>query len=463
MSRNAPILMRWCGVLASLGTALGAPSELSTLLPSGHHSSHAFKGNLPCGQKGLPVCGAAPCGDGKCSSASASPTSFCANGAGCWPRFFLAGVQKAATTSLFRALQDGAGICGATFHSEPGNNYYKEAHFFDRDEIFPDGATEPVTGRGSYTGLYKVTKACPGDTFMDATPAYAYSSDAVGRMAATLPDALKPVVRVVLIFREPVARDLSLYNMLKQQWLGGKGGSYKASLMKATLRTFCFDADADPPVPFPTYAQSITCQADQYYAPFDAGGCGGDGVHLDASYDACKYSEAHEAAGMHNRLTDGFYAQQLRAFTAPDSGLMQRSRLLVIGFEAMLANEADYLARVVSFLGLTPRRNGPTLPHRNEESFAGKVSTVMCNTTSALTQIYDPWNAYLFSLLGGSDPSVGAKSDQEPDFAPFPAIACGDEEITLGGATDGPVSADSAGVASVDTPLRPSPAPRRVR
>ena len=94
---------------------------------------------------------------------------------GCFPRFFLIGAQKAATTSLYSFLHDDGYVCGATIHEQMPKLLKeiaeKEPHFFD-PTVFGEHHT-PEKYRSLYpNGSCKTIAGAPSTAFMDATPRY---------------------------------------------------------------------------------------------------------------------------------------------------------------------------------------------------------------------------------------------------------------------------------------------------
>lgn len=135
---------------------------------------------------------------------------------GCFPRLFIIGTQKGATTSLYRALEgqakDDNGACGAKMmKSWPDVNTAiseKEAHVFDmRERCWKMLMEKPSL----YPGLYK-SQHCKSHNFLDATPRYIRNPIAAPRIPLMMPGHWLPKLRMVLSIREPIARDLSWFN-----------------------------------------------------------------------------------------------------------------------------------------------------------------------------------------------------------------------------------------------------------
>lgn len=103
------------------------------------------------------------------------------------------GAARSGSTSLYRHLRSHPDVF------LPGR---KELHFFDKHW---------EQGLDWYRAHY--ADAAGQAAVGDATPTYMYKAAAVGRMAATLPDA-----RLIAILRNPVDRAYSHYWMNRSQW-----------------------------------------------------------------------------------------------------------------------------------------------------------------------------------------------------------------------------------------------------
>lgn len=119
----------------------------------------------------------------------------------------IAGVPKAATSSLFSYLAEHPAICGG---------YIKETCFF-LDPDYPS-AKLPLRADYLYTdGLESFSKyyrECTDDRKirLDATPDYLYSPGTARRLAESLPNS-----KVVFVLREPIARLISFYGFAIQR------------------------------------------------------------------------------------------------------------------------------------------------------------------------------------------------------------------------------------------------------
>jgi len=131
---------------------------------------------------------------------------------GCYPRLFIIGTQKAATTSIFKALKTQGSACGAEFPETWPNLgpqvSDKEAHVFDMKSSL---WAQVLQRKSQYQELYR-RQNCPTRYFVDGTPRYSRTPVAAARIPELLPSYWVPQLRFLMSIREPIARDLSWFN-----------------------------------------------------------------------------------------------------------------------------------------------------------------------------------------------------------------------------------------------------------
>jgi len=129
--------------------------------------------------------------------------------AGEWPKVFLIGVQKGATTSLADVF-DKAGLC----RSKKG----KEPHYWDFNRVVCDMETTCAPHATTYqTNFQERGEKQPRwgvecVASYDATPAQLSDPDLPRFLARYVPRPLAAEVRIVAILREPASRLLSFFN-----------------------------------------------------------------------------------------------------------------------------------------------------------------------------------------------------------------------------------------------------------
>ena len=374
---------------------------------------------------------------------------------GCWPRLFIVGTQKGATTSLFGALRQEGAVCG-TVMSEAveqavpdfARSYFstKEAHVFDlKDSIWSALVQQPSL----YQSLYRV-EDCPQRTFLDATPRYIRDPAAPARMVELMPASWLPQLRVVLTIREPIARDLSWFNHKVNRAMAqqSKGEAPLAG-------DFCSTSEQDG---YPSYEGEAMCRK------LEMDNClkqarrerlsKGESIPHNLSQVLAQvaprnverledYGDCVEAIWHNKRmptrsevrssdslsswepplLSWGLYLPQIRAWTRR----ILRSQLLVLDFDRLVARPDDVLPRVTSFMGL-PALQKNELPHENELPYDRKVDVISCDTARTLYSVYSEWNDRLVRGLR-EDRELGIAPPQEPPFEGFTtSVPCKKEE-----------------------------------
>jgi hypothetical protein len=108
--------------------------------------------------------------------------------------FLVAGVQKGGTTALFDYLRD---------HPDLQLADIKEAHFFD-----DEGLDWERPDYGRYHALFSPPADGRARLWGEATPIYTYWPHSLERIAA-----YNPAMRLILVFRDPIARAWSHWKM----------------------------------------------------------------------------------------------------------------------------------------------------------------------------------------------------------------------------------------------------------
>jgi hypothetical protein len=143
------------------------------------------------------------------------------------------GAQKAGTTSTAMYLFRQADVCGPT--ARPGLAYtHKEAHFFDQSNKLEKGLSH-------YPSLFE--KCTESKIIIDATPNYISYPERVRKIYEEHGTA--DTVKVLMILREPVSREISWYNHLLRENLKTKTPEWAKILVKkdGTLKTFAEHAN----------------------------------------------------------------------------------------------------------------------------------------------------------------------------------------------------------------------------
>mmetsp|Transcript_26382 Transcript_26382/g.55096 ORF Transcript_26382/g.55096 Transcript_26382/m.55096 type:complete len:395 (-) Transcript_26382:101-1285(-) len=121
------------------------------------------------------------------------------------PNVLFLGAQKSGSSSISRWLFDG-GVCHArTFPEEP-EYFAKEAHFFDKDDRFAQGV-EFYARR-----FQRCIDSGNTEFIMDATPDYLTYPERISEVYMNAGTAARSRLKLIVVLREPISRELSLYN-----------------------------------------------------------------------------------------------------------------------------------------------------------------------------------------------------------------------------------------------------------
>lgn len=249
------------------------------------------------------------------------------------PKYMLIGAQKAGTTSVYDVLHEALKMCGSTWEGALADG--KEAHFFDpyaetqadEDAQYPVGSAEKYIN--SFTG-----DGC--SYFMDATPNYLYTGITPYRMITVMPASWQQEVKLIAILRDPISRDLSIYNMMKGDWRKDKASNMTAQgSIKSEL---CLPSSATS---FPTYDSAAKCSLSDWETR-----CMTHTDNLIGIYNFCQtWGTSPEVVNTtqgvvsdvnyDNRLTRSMYYPQVRLGTSATSGWVAPVRARITPREAL--------------------------------------------------------------------------------------------------------------------------------
>jgi len=398
---------------------------------------------------------------------------------GCYPRLFIIGTQKAATTSIFKALKTQGSACGAEFPETWPNLgpqvSDKEAHVFDMKSSL---WAQVLQRKSQYQELYR-RQNCPTRYFVDGTPRYSRTPVAAARIPELLPSYWVPQLRFLMSIREPIARDLSWFNhrlsakaraqpyAMRQRVHALRSASASAAIQPISLPDDAFCSVPNDSPEFPTYEAEVFCRKQELNDCISRGArhrlssaAGGlpterasqrhpeesaveasDAARL-ADFEWC-VQEVWPNWDNHNSSRDvlqgrrvespvlawGIYLPQIRAFIK--SAKVLRSQLLVLSFERLVSEPKNSLKRVTKFYGLPEMANN-TLPHTNVQDSGHKVDVISCESRAVLQRLYGDWNQMLERALR-VDRNKGLSPPEEPIFHGFKFdVPCEDKERFVG-------------------------------
>lgn len=233
---------------------------------------------------------------------------------------------------------------------------------------------------------------CQGKSFLDATTHYFTTDFVPSRMKETFSYDEFEKIKIILILRNPAAREFSWYQHNFRNCY-----DYMKRFLYKQRRDVIF-----PPNP----------------------------IHLceDFHCDILKCRESANSISLptiHGRLAT--YAEYVREghinlntskYVLHLSNWLQhfrRDQIFIINFENLVANTTFVINQLSSFLGVGSDwwESEVNLPRRNE---AGVINTHDCTSMEFLTRYFQPYNEKLYKLLRSTD---AMKHPAEPTFDRF--------------------------------------------
>jgi hypothetical protein len=240
----------------------------------------------------------------------------------------LAGAQKAGTTALFYYLKED--VC--TPRQRPDLDFTgKEAHYFD--DYYNQGISY-------YSALYQ---HCKNDTSirLDATPNYMVHAERIHETYGHDDD-----IKILLILREPVSREISWYNHLLREYRS-----------RDKFRALVRNNETGETKSFAEYMQ------DSVLPKIEAG------------------------------LNYGLYANFVRQFLER----FRSHQIWIKNYDDFRTNQTDFLLDMHEFLNL-PVRQKLRVPQRNGPK-VGNRQPISCATKNRLAEHYEKANKELYALL----------------------------------------------------------------
>ena len=296
-----------------------------------------------------------------------------------WPRLFLLGTQKGATTALSRAFEH-AGACA----SRQG----KEEHMLTTDGMtadLEDGAV--IVSR--YTGIFPdwdtTHEDCSVSGHYDGNPFLLTDMGAPFFLGRWMPHDLRPNVRLIASLREPAGRMLSWHNQHRSSY------------------------GADPRV----FAAHVEEELNVWH---DNGRVGS------AQRGVRNFWDLDNATWTHSPPLDmmiGMYHHSLARWRRA----WPRNQLFVMNFDSFVSDSTSHLSALSDFTGLDLLSH--PLPevnfHSHEES---SIANMCCETFCALQRAaFHDANTLLYGIMDADDRSK-AGPPTEPNFGRFKAPKC---------------------------------------
>ena len=289
------------------------------------------------------------------------------------PNVLLVGAQKAGTTAVAKWLFSEHAVCSAQTFADEEYWMAKEVHFFDIDQRFEQGA-EFYQQRFNHCNS--------SDFIMDATPNYATHAIRIGNfyresvpsnysVANTPLDGFVQGLKVMMILREPVSRELSWYNHK-----ASTSGLWEEDVLKFN---HSFDEYTD---------EELLRKPTQF---LDDGQCYG-------------------------RICRSLYSKLISQWLQ----VIPRSQMLILSYQELKNDPGTFMKRIEDFLGLPPHKPNATFKRANVKSFAEKTFLPSCRSKNKLAGIFQPFNEELYALLRQNP---GPPMEQSP-FPEFDVQGC---------------------------------------
>ncbi|KAL7479995.1 hypothetical protein ACHAW6_008202 [Cyclotella cf. meneghiniana] len=255
------------------------------------------------------------------------------------PNILLIGAQKAGTTTVASWLYRN-GVCDAeVFENEP-SYYSNEVHFFDK---FYKHGIKYYAKRFEHC----IQAVDHTEFILDATPNYLPHAQRVYDTYDNLFSNTMANLKLMVILREPISRELSLYNhKVTSVMNGGKVSWMKVVLFKnGTVKSF-----------------------DEYT--------------LSLKDDIIR--------GPQNSF--GFYVDHLRTWVE----LFGRQQLLILSYDELLRDPSKLQSRINSFLGVNFTGH---LHHENRKWSKSKVEEINAHAAMVLEPLFRDKNEELYEFI----------------------------------------------------------------
>ena len=265
------------------------------------------------------------------------------------PSVLLIGAQKSWTSAIAGWLFRGGLRRPRVFAGEP-KYFLKEVHFFDIHDRFEKGVE-------FYGNRFKDVSG----SALDATPDTFQHADRVKSIYESAGGNQSETVKLIVILRDPVARELSMYNHMSFEY-----------------------RKARPPQPTEWYYE--VARKDGSILSFD------------------EFVETVTMRTLNVGNCDGLYAMHLQKWFHHFS----RQQILVLSYDEFSRDEQKVRERIQGFLGYTiPGR----IKMENEQENPQKVRRPSAKIREKLRNIFTPQNEELYQLL---DDMPGPPMEERP-------------------------------------------------
>ncbi|KAJ8598117.1 hypothetical protein CTAYLR_009505 [Chrysophaeum taylorii] len=206
-------------------------------------------------------------------------------------------------------------------------------------------------------------------------------------VARFMPTGVRNAVKLIAVLREPIARELSLFNHERWSGFDWSGGSSTCSASK-----------------LPSFEAYAGCQVAIY------------GTLNATQNDDDTQRKIYQNLGF--GLWKGMYIIHLATWRRS----FDRNRVFVMSYDN-LKPEDKMATDIAKFLDLYPFNRSVWFPVRNDHTFAAKQRTITCAIRDDLQAIFQPWNDLLYKKLQ-EDQDGRTAPQTEPPFPDFRLHPC---------------------------------------
>ena len=285
------------------------------------------------------------------------------------PNVLIAGAQKAGSSALSNWLFR-AGVCkAAVFPGEPAY-YSKEPHFFGTKARFSQGL--PFYAR-RYERCQFGNRTMIARFRLDATPTTLLHPDEVYSFYQSAGGSHLRKLKIIVSLREPVARELSLYNhQLSRYQKHPDPTAWYATIATANGTIKSFD----------DFIETVTIPG---------------------------LNNTRQASSLAN------YAKHLKRWFE----LFDPDNILILSYQEDIRESDDGKDRVRQFLNYSFEGRGP-LAESNAHAGTSKLRSITCSARDRLQTIFQPMNEDLYQLLARQK----RPSFERQPFPPFGLPEC---------------------------------------
>ena len=287
------------------------------------------------------------------------------------PNILLIGAQKGGSTAISNWLFDHDVCRPKVFPGEP-QWYNKEVQFFDQNKRYEQGLN-------FYADRFRHCK----DTawMMDATPNYLIFPERVHRTYAEAGVDQVDSLKILVILREPISRELSLYNHRAKLF-------WEENMQQLNFWKTVTDVDGDRAalMSFGEFTRRKLLR------------------HMNATAGLCANMKMIYSCY-------SLYADHLQKWME----LFNPENILVLAYEELIKNENNVMSRVRSFLGLAHNLGPAEIEAANAQWHDSKVSLPPCSVQTQLARNYRKANENLYALLE-SNPRPSMEQKPFPRF-----------------------------------------------